>query len=66
VFLKVPNPTGDDVFAWEEIIPDELDIMKYLDYNALYTRTFLNPVSKIMSAMGWPTEDVLTLEDFMS
>jgi DNA polymerase elongation subunit (family B) len=66
VFLKVPNPTGDDVFAWEEIIPDELDIMKYLDYNALYNRTFLNPVSKIMSAMGWPTEDVLTLEDFMS
>lgn len=63
--LKMPNPTMNDVFAWESFIPDTFDIDEYIDYEELYNRTFYKPVKKIMESFGWTPENIVTIEDFM-
>lgn len=65
LFLKQPNPVLNDVFAWESAIPEELEIRKYIDYEALYNRTFKKPAETIMNSFGWSAERRFTLADLM-
>lgn len=61
--LKSPNPVSSEVLGWENVIPEELNIEKYIDYDAIYERTFLSPVRMIMESCGWHTEKTISLED---
>ena len=63
VYLKVPNPVGDQVISFPDYIPEELDIHDFVDYEKQFEKSFLDPLRTILDVIGWKTENVGTLED---
>lgn len=63
-YLKVPNPTGCTVIATPGTLPPQLGLEKYIHYDEQFERGFLEPIRKILSAVGWKTEKQNTLDQF--
>lgn len=64
VYLKIPNTLHENVIAFQTVIPEELDIKKYVDYELQFEKGYLDPLKTILDAIGWRTEKQATLEDF--
>lgn len=64
VYLGIPNTIHENVFAFQTVIPDELNIKKYVDYELQFQKAYLEPLKSILDAIGWQTEKQATLEDF--
>ena len=45
-------------------LPPELQLEQYIDYDKMFQKSFIDPMSTVMSAIGWQTEHISTLEDF--
>jgi DNA polymerase elongation subunit (family B) len=67
VYLKQPNPIGghrgDHVISFKTILPKELSLDVYIDYDKQFTKSFIDPLKNILDVIGWSTEKVSTLED---
>jgi len=63
-YLKKPNTTGGEVIAILNRLPPELQLEQYIDYDKMFQKSFIDPMSTVMSAIGWQTEHISTLEDF--
>ena len=63
-YLKKPNTTGGEVIAILNQLPPELQLEQYIDYDKMFQKSFIDPMSTVMSAIGWQTEHISTLEDF--
>lgn len=61
IYLKLPNTIQSNVIAFHNSIPKELDLVKYIDYNLQYDKSFVEPLKIILDAIGWKTEYVNTL-----
>jgi DNA polymerase elongation subunit (family B) len=66
VYLKTPNPAFCDVISYPQYLPTELDLHKYVDYDLMFSKTFLEPIKSILSLLGWVHEEQSTLESFFS
>jgi DNA polymerase elongation subunit (family B) len=66
IFLKEPNTIQSDVIAFPTILPKELDIEKYIDYDTQFEKSFLDPLRIVLDSIGWKTEQVSSLEDFFA
>jgi hypothetical protein len=64
VYLKEQNPTTDFVVASPGDLPTELGIHKYIDYDAMFVKSFLDPLKGILDAIGWQYERESNLDDF--
>ena len=64
LYMLMPNPIKENVFGFVTIMPKELDLEQYIDYNTQFVKSFLDPIQIILNAMGWKSEKQYTLEDF--
>ena len=65
-FLKLieANPFKFDVISYVTKLPSEFKLQEYIDYDIMFQKTFLDPMSFILNSIGWSTEKKATLEDF--
>ena len=66
IFLKKPNPIGENVIAFISELPREFGLIPYIDYDTMFTKSFLDPLKVILDVIGWKTETIATLDDFFS
>ena len=63
-YMKVPNPIRENVFAFPDIMPIELNLEKYIDYDMQFDKSYVEPMNNILKEIGWSSEKQNTLEDF--
>lgn len=56
VYLKTPNPSKFNTIAFDEELPKEFDLHKYVDMDIQYHKTLFAPIHAIATAIGWKTE----------
>ena len=66
VSLKKGNPQGIDAIAFQGELPAEFNLTKYVDYEATFGRTFLEPVMNVLRAINWNAEAQASVMDFFS
>jgi len=70
VHMKNPNPYQCSAFTFITDCPEELDIMKYLDYEKQFEKSYVEPLKFITNAINWQIDDSYgtqtTLMDFFN
>lgn len=61
LYLKMPNPLGVDIIAYNGFIPKEFGIEKYIDKDKIYEKSFLAPLRIFTSCVNWSEEKKVTL-----
>ena len=64
VYLKEPNPIGNNTIAMASVIPNEFGLNDYIDYTKQFEKSFLDPIKTITDAIGWKVEKIFTIDDF--
>lgn len=67
LYLKKPNPLagmqGDDcVIGFQNKLPKEFDLEKYIDREKQFEKAFLDPLATILGVIGWQYEKKNTIE----
>ena len=62
--LKEANPFKFDVVSYVTKLPSEFKLQEYIDYDTMFQKTFLDPMSFILNSIGWTYEKKANLEAF--
>ena len=62
LYLKTPNPIQENCIAFVSKLPKELDLHKYIDYNTMFEKSFLDPLMTIINCLGWNSKPVASLD----
>jgi DNA polymerase elongation subunit (family B) len=63
-YLKMPNPTGQNIISIISTLPKQFGLEAYIDYDTQFDKAFLEPLKIILEKIGWKAEHVPSLEDF--
>ena len=63
-YLKDPNPVGDKVISVLDMLPDEFNLEKCIDYDTQFNKAFVEPLRGVLDVIGWDTERRSSLEEF--
>ena len=66
IYLKEPNSIQSNIISFHQNLPAEFDLMKYIDYDIQFEKSFLEPLKTLLDSIGWKTEKVNTLEAFFT
>jgi hypothetical protein len=66
IYLKQPNLFNNNTLAFLSGLPKQLDAEQYVDYDLQFKKSFIEPLSIILSAIDWQTEKVATLDCFFT
>ena len=61
-YLRQPNPVRENVISIINVLPDEFGVSQYIDYETMFSKTFIEPLSFILDSIGWSAEKRNTLE----
>jgi hypothetical protein len=62
VYLKEPNPLGENVVSFISTLPKELDLHRFVDYNSQFEKSFVEPLTIILHTMKWKIKETSSLE----
>ena len=65
-YLKMPNPSSQNIISIISTLPKEFGLEGYIDYDTQFDKAFLEPLKIILDKIGWKAEHVASLEDFWS
>lgn len=65
LYLRVPNTIQENVISFPGHLPDELELTKYINHDLQFQKTFLDPISIILDAIGWSAEPRADLQQFL-
>ncbi len=63
-YMKLPNPTRENVFAVPTVLPEEFALENYIDYEKQFEKSFKEPLNNICESIGWRLEKQADLLDF--
>ena len=66
IYLKIPNPSKENVIGFINNLPREFELHPYIDYDLQFDKSFIEPLKLILEKIGWSTEPQSSLEDFFS
>lgn len=66
VYLKTPNPIKENCIAFVGDLPAELALTKYVDYDTMWEKSFIEPLNGIIESLGWNSSPQATLEDLFA
>jgi DNA polymerase elongation subunit (family B) len=55
-YLMEPNPTGCNVIATPNFLPEEFHLENFIDRNKMFDKTFIQPILSITQHIGWDVE----------
>jgi len=64
--LRTPNKINENVVSFFQTLPREFGLDNSVDYDQQFTKSFLDPLKKILDNIGWKAEQVNTLEALWS
>ena len=64
LYLKQPNPIGENVVSFMGTIPKEFNVDKYIDYNLQFNKSFYEPLRNVLQCIGWDAERRVSLLQF--
>ena len=64
LYLKEPNPIGENVISFMGSIPKELNVEKYIDYNLQFEKSFFCPLENVLKCIGWQSKKTVSLLSF--
>lgn len=63
-YMKMPNPTQENVLSIVSILPKQFGLDKYIDYDLQFDKAFVEPLNTIVGTFGWSTKPVANLRRF--
>ena len=66
LYLKMPNPIGENVISFFNTLPAEFNLDKYVDYKTQFDKSFYDPLSNVLECIGWDTERKVSLMSFFN
>jgi DNA polymerase elongation subunit (family B) len=66
IYMKTPNPIRENIISFPDVLPKEMGLSSFIDYETQFDKVFLSPLQTILDALGWSSEKVDTLEGFFS
>lgn len=55
IYLK-PNPSHEKCIGFQETLPDEFGLKDFVDYDMMFEKTFLSPITDMCKPLGWSVE----------
>ena len=53
VYLREPNPIGENVIAFPSVLPKALELHEYIDYTTQFEKTFIGPIDAVAEGIKW-------------
>jgi len=64
IYLRTPNSIKEDVISFSDYLPEEFGLHRYIDYEKQFSKTFLDVIEPILSAINWNSKEIATLDEF--